>query len=322
MSRPQLLTRMLAVGASAVAFAAPAAIARPMDGQNDPGPPRLRDDGHRRAHARPADRAVRRRRLRLGLGRYRRWRRRRARRAHLARRRRIHVPQPDRSYAMTSFTRTFLAVALAVLALAPSAGAHPAVRSDAVRTWNANAGDAALAACLAPTNNPLHESRMYAAMHVAVHDALNAIERRSRPYAFATLQSLGASPDATVAAAARGVLVPLLKQLPAPFSSTAPRRASPASRPTMPLRSRRSRTVERRTRAFSLGQAAASSDPRPANRDGADTPLFDTAFPQGTTPGAIASRPGSRSPSRPAGRTSPRSCCGTVRSSAPVRPLT
>ena len=75
----------------------------------------------------------------------------------------------------------------------------------------------------APTNNPLHEARMYAAMHVAVHDALNAIERRSRPYAFATLQPLPeASPDAAVAAAARGVLVPLLEQLPAPFSDCAP----------------------------------------------------------------------------------------------------
>ena len=118
---------------------------------------------------------------------------------------------------MTSLARTLLALALGALVLAPSAAANP------VSAWNANAGDAALAACLAPANNPLHESRMYAAMHVAVHDALNAIDRRSRPYAFATQQPLpGASPDAAVAAAARGVLVPLLAQLPAPFSDCAP----------------------------------------------------------------------------------------------------
>ena len=56
--------------------------------------------------------------------------------------------------------------------------------ADAVIAWNANAGKAAIAACISPTDNPLHESRMYAMTHVAIHDALNAIDRRSRPYAF------------------------------------------------------------------------------------------------------------------------------------------
>lgn len=31
---------------------------------------------------------------------------------------------------------------------------------------------------------PPHEARLYAMMHLAIHDALNAIDRRSRPYAF------------------------------------------------------------------------------------------------------------------------------------------
>src|SRR5262245_59445373 len=44
---------------------------------------------------------------------------------------------------------------------------RPAV-ADAVTDWNANAGKAALAACIAPIDNPLHESRMYAMMHVAI----------------------------------------------------------------------------------------------------------------------------------------------------------
>ena len=79
-----------------------------------------------------------------------------------------------------SLTRVLLVGAIAW------AGAADAYASDAVSTWNANAGDAALAACLAPTDNPLHESRLYAATHLAIHDALNAIDRRSRPYAFAT----------------------------------------------------------------------------------------------------------------------------------------
>ena len=88
-----------------------------------------------------------------------------------------------------------------------------AVAGDPVLTWNENAGKAATAACLAPLANPLHESRMYATMQIAVHDALNAIDRRSRPYAFDASEP-AASPDAAVAAAARTVLVELIGQLP------------------------------------------------------------------------------------------------------------
>src|SRR5918999_58442 len=69
---------------------------------------------------------------------------------------------------------------------------------DAVTVWNANAGVAATAACIAPLDNPLHESRIYAMMHIAIHDALNAIDRRSRPYALDMQAELGASPDAAV----------------------------------------------------------------------------------------------------------------------------
>jgi hypothetical protein len=47
--------------------------------------------------------------------------------------------------------------------------------------WNADAGRAAVAGCIAPIDNPLTESRAYAMMHIAVHDALNAIDRRYRP---------------------------------------------------------------------------------------------------------------------------------------------
>jgi hypothetical protein len=101
----------------------------------------------------------------------------------------------------------------AVAQQTPATGAAPA-EGDAVRAWNANAGVAATRACIAPIDNPFHESRIYAMMHVAIHDALNAIDRRFRPYAFDKQAEPSASPDAAVAAAARGVLVPLLSQLP------------------------------------------------------------------------------------------------------------
>ncbi len=66
------------------------------------------------------------------------------------------------------------------LCVATLLGPHPA-SADAVTDWNVRAGNAAVAACLSPSSNPLAESRMYAMVHVAIHDALNAIDRRSRP---------------------------------------------------------------------------------------------------------------------------------------------
>src|SRR4030095_14969728 len=85
---------------------------------------------------------------------------------------------------------------------------------DAVTVWNANAGVAATKACIAPLDDPFHEARLYAMMHIAIHDALNAIDRRSRPYTFDKQAAPGASPEAAVAAAARDGLGPLLRPLP------------------------------------------------------------------------------------------------------------
>lgn len=78
------------------------------------------------------------------------------------------------------------AVKVATICLAASLALvfPPSASADAVTDWNGNAGKAALAACIAPGNDPLHEARMYAMMHVAIHDALNAIDRRSRPYVY------------------------------------------------------------------------------------------------------------------------------------------
>ena len=89
---------------------------------------------------------------------------------------------------------------LSVLLLA---SARSAAAADAVTAWNVNAGKAAEAACLTPEGNALAESRMYAMVHAAIHDALNAIDRRSRPYGFDATVNSPTSPDAAVAAAAR-----------------------------------------------------------------------------------------------------------------------
>lgn len=91
------------------------------------------------------------------------------------------------------------------------------VNADAVTDWNENAGEAAQAACLSSANDPLHESRLYAMVHIAIHDALNAITRRSRPYTFDGQAPSGTSPEAAVTAAAHDVLVTLINQNPSLF---------------------------------------------------------------------------------------------------------
>ena len=90
----------------------------------------------------------------------------------------------------------------------------PAVSADAVTVWNENAANAATASCLHISGNGLVESRMYAMVHIAIHDAVNAIERRSRPYVFDSQASGAASLDAAIAAAARDVLVSVISTLP------------------------------------------------------------------------------------------------------------
>jgi hypothetical protein len=61
------------------------------------------------------------------------------------------------------------------LAQQPRPAGATQVGSDAVLMWNAAASAAAMKACISPIDNPFHESRIYAVMHVAIHDALNAI---------------------------------------------------------------------------------------------------------------------------------------------------
>src|SRR5262245_21105667 len=103
-------------------------------------------------------------------------------------------------------------VVLAATLIGPAAMAAPA--DDAVTQWNAHAGTAATKACIAPRDNPFHESRMYAMMHLAIHDALNAIDRRYQPYAYDHKADPRTSPKAATAAAAHDVLIALIGQLP------------------------------------------------------------------------------------------------------------
>jgi hypothetical protein len=54
------------------------------------------------------------------------------------------------------------------------------------------------------------QTRTYAIVHIAIHDALNALDRRNGPYGFETRAVQGASATAAVAAAARDTLIALI----------------------------------------------------------------------------------------------------------------
>ena len=177
--------------------------------------------------------------------------------------------------------KLFFAVFMLLLFL--SARGSRLARADAVTDWNVRAGRAAMAACLSPTGNALAESRMYAMVHVAIHDALNAINRRSRPYALDTQAPSWASADAAVAAAAHDVLVSVIDQLQespqcvlaGKASVEADYAAALGAIPDGPAKSQ----------GVAIGQEAASEILALRADDGSDTPLPDFFYPQGTNPG-------------------------------------
>jgi hypothetical protein len=170
-----------------------------------------------------------------------------------------------------------------------------AAGGDAVTVWNAHAGVAATKACIAPLDDPFHESRMYAMMHIAIHDALNAIDRRFQPYAFDKRVESGASPDAAVAAAARDVMVPLLGQLPRelPFitqscidagiaSVEAAYTAGITALPDTPAKAQ----------GIAAGKAAAAAILARRTEDGPVGPFLNSSCPQDTSPGKYRCTPG------------------------------
>lgn len=196
--------------------------------------------------------------------------------------------------------RTILVFVLATTAFTlpnpalPQGTIASAAGVDAVLTWNGNAGQAATAACIAPVSNPFHESRMYAIMHIAIHDALNAIERRSRPYAFDGSRQPAASPGAAIAAASRTVLVTLIDQLPSDLTTAACIAAGKAS-----VEADYAAALglipdsQAKTQGIALGESAARTILARRATDGASVgPFLNSACPQHTEPGEYQCTPG------------------------------
>ena len=182
---------------------------------------------------------------------------------------------------------TISALALATALVPVSAAANPhATSPNAVQRWNDVAARTAIASCLSPGNDPLHESRMYAMASLAAHDALNAVDRRYASYASRPAAGAGASPDAAVAAASRTALVAALTDLPGEFAGCRGAALAlvegeyAAALATVP-------DGRAQDRGVAVGTAAARAVVATRVGDGSGTPLFVDAsgYPQGTEPG-------------------------------------
>jgi hypothetical protein len=99
---------------------------------------------------------------------------------------------------ISKITQIFTAVLLLVASASASA--------DEIVRWNRVATDAAAAA----QTDPMTESRIFTIMHIAIHDAVNTIDRRYEPYRAQALSAPGASTDAAIAAAAHATLIQLM----------------------------------------------------------------------------------------------------------------
>jgi PAP2 superfamily len=121
-------------------------------------------------------------------------------------------PVSNSNYWVGAKRLTIRSITVALLAITVVARASV----DEVVRWNQVATDATVAAKI----NALAESRIFAILHAAIHDAVNAIEPRYEPYQPRTSPApAGASVEAAIAGAAHATLVALLPDSKATFDA-------------------------------------------------------------------------------------------------------
>ena len=158
-------------------------------------------------------------------------------------------------------TKAIIAIALLAITVVGRASV------DEVARWNQIATDATTVA----NTNPLTESCIFAILHVAIHDAVNAVESRYEPYLPRTSPApAGASVEAAIAGAAHDTLVALLPESKVSFDA--------ALEETL-------RTVSddsRKTAGLEIGRAAAAAILKARENDGQNRTVEYTP---GTKPG-------------------------------------
>jgi hypothetical protein len=156
---------------------------------------------------------------------------------------------------------------------------------NSVQRWNETAGAVALASCISPGNDPLHESRMYALTSLAAHDALNAIDRHFQSYALRGVPVRNASVIAAVAAASRTALISAVRELPEDLFAACRPAALQVIEQAYVGELARVPAGRAKDRGIQLGTAAAEAVLETRVGDGSDTPMVVENYPQGTKPG-------------------------------------
>jgi len=151
--------------------------------------------------------------------------------------------------------------------------AYGTISSDMVLTWN-EAGTQIVEGIGMP---PMPESRIYAMINVAMHDALNNIVPRYKTYALNNARDKDADANAAVAQAAHDVIVGLL-----PPAQTVADNLLTTSLGTVP-------DGDSKTRGIALGKAAAKAILDLRANDGSD--VAQIPYTQGTLPGEYRSTP-------------------------------
>jgi len=144
--------------------------------------------------------------------------------------------------------------------------------ADEVTRWNQIATDASTVA----NTNPLRESAVFAILHVAIHDAVNAVESRYEPYLPRTSQAPGASVEVAIASAAHSTLAALLPESKVTFDA--------AMEETL-------RTVSddsKKTTGLEVGRAAAAAILAARENDGEN---HTVQYTPGTKPGEYRPTP-------------------------------
>lgn len=157
----------------------------------------------------------------------------------------------------------------------------PGSTGNPVIDWGRVATEAAEANGL--INLPIVESRIYAMTFLAVHDALNAIDRRNHSYAFRLRGRPNASVEAAVASAAHQVLVDQFSRLPAIFGVSSEQAFfdDAYARALMAIPDGSEKNA-----GISIGQAAAATILALRAGDGWESQMYpDFNYVQGTKPG-------------------------------------
>jgi hypothetical protein len=176
-------------------------------------------------------------------------------------------------------------------ALRPHAAARALPPGNAVVRWNAYVAAATQAACIAPADNPINESQIYAATQLAIHDAINAIDRRNRPYAFHGSQP-GANLRAAAAAAGKNTLVAFINRIGAPVPQSCRDAGVDTAEAAYTHELGLIPDSNAKTLGIQVGERAAAAIIASRANDGSDTPLVVDTYPQGDEPGEYRFTPG------------------------------